>query len=232
MPVFCFQKNFIECLLTLYLPFRRIVQIRTTQTRQKMQYEIKDKFADGAVVASVEIDCKNEATVGVKLGLAVIAAWATDANLRNADLRGADLRGANLSDADLRNADLFGADLFGADLRGANLRGANLFGADLFGADLSEVVPTIPNIHASVYAAASQPGALKMSDWHCGTSHCRAGWVVTLAGDAGADLEDRVGTSAAAALIYFASDPAMTAVPNFYATNEEALADMKKMAGL
>ena len=146
-------------------------------------------------------------------------------HLRGADLSGADLRGADLSGADLRGADLRDADLSGAVLRDADLSGADLSDADLRG------VPVIPNIHQAVYAAASQDNALKMSDWHtCDTTHCRAGWVVRLAGDAGAAMEFCIGTPAAAALIYMRSDPTLAKIPDFYANNEDALADMKRLA--
>ena len=101
--------------------------------------------------------------------------------------------------------------------------------ADLRGADLSDA-PKIPEIHKAVYDAASKPGALSMSSWHCGTAHCRAGWVITLAGDAGREMETRMGPSAAAALIYIASDPSLERVPDFMATDEKALADMKRLA--
>ncbi|MFN7881399.1 MAG: pentapeptide repeat-containing protein, partial [bacterium] len=132
--------------------------------------------------------------------------WAVTAK---ADLRGADLRDADLSDAYHRGADLREADLCGA--------------------------PVIEDIHAKVYAAASQPGALDMCMWHCGTSHCRAGWVVTLAGKEGADLEAKIGTPAAAMAIYMVSDPERwkaERLPNFYCGNTEALADMARMAGV
>jgi len=171
------------------------------------------------------------------------------ANLRSVDLSGADLRYANLSGADLSGAvlsgaDLSGADLSDADLRYANLRSvdlsgadlsyANLSGADLSGADLSDFPITIPDIHKAVYAAASKPGALDMRHWHheCGTTHCRAGWVITLAGDSGKALEQVYGTAAAAALIYQASDPTLERIPDFYCTNEEAMADMARLAGV
>jgi hypothetical protein len=166
------------------------------------------------------------------------------ANLREADLCGADLCGANLRGADLcranlREANLRGANLREADLREANLRGANLREADLCEADLRRAnlreAPAIENIHAKVYAAASQPGALDMSMWHCGTSHCRAGWVVTLAGKEGADLESEIGTPAAAMAIYMASDPERwktERLPDFYCGNATALADMARMAGV
>ena len=163
----------------------------------------------------------------------------SDADLRDANLSDADLCDANLSDADLRGADLSDADLSGADLSGADLRGADLRGADLSDADLrdadlgSDDVPIIKGIHQRVHAAACQPGALDMGTWHCGTSHCRAGWVVTLAGDEGELLESRMGTAYAAMAIYLKSDPvrwARECLPNFYASNEDALADMKRMA--
>jgi len=121
------------------------------------------------------------------------------------------------------------ADLSRANLCGADLRRANLSGADLGG------VPAIEDIHAKVYAAASQPGALDMNTWHCGTSHCRAGWVVTLAGKEGADLEAEIGTPAAAMAIYMASDPERwktERLPDFYCGNAPALADMARMAGV
>ena len=51
-------------------------------------------------------------------------------------------------------------------------------------AEVPEGLPKIPGIHQAVYTAASHPGALDMSSWHtCETTHCRAGWVVALAGD-------------------------------------------------
>lgn len=89
----------------------------------------------------------------------------------------------------------------------------------------------IPRIHSAVYAAASAEGALNMGDWHtCDTTHCRAGWVVALAGDEGKALEEYWGTPHAAWLIYRASDPGIKAYPDFYTTNERALADMKRLA--
>ena len=105
-------------------------------------------------------------------------------------------------------------------MRRSNLSGSNLSG-----------VPKIENIHQAVYAAASQPDALDMSVWHvCETTHCRAGWVTHLAGEAGAAMEYCLGTPAAAALIYIKSDPRITKIPDFYASDEDALADMKRLA--
>jgi hypothetical protein len=157
-----------------------------------------------------------------------------------ADARGgADLRGAVLSRADLSDADLSGADLRDADLRGADLSRADLSRADLRGADLRDAVlplggvPVVENIHVAVYAAASAPRALDMSSWHsCETTHCRAGWAIHLAGEAGYKLEERVGSPMAGALIYLASDPALERIPDFYASNDDTLADMRRLAGV
>ena len=181
-----------------------------------------------------------------------------DANLRGANLRGADLcdadlcdanlggaylggaylgganlRGANLGDANLRGANLRGANLRGAYLGDAYLRGANLGDANLRGANLGGVPECLKvrNIHQAIYNAASKEGALDMASWHaCETTHCRAGWVIHLAGDAGKVLEWQIGTPAAAALIYMISDPDLEKIPNFYCSNEEALEDMRLLA--
>ena len=89
----------------------------------------------------------------------------------------------------------------------------------------------VPSIDKTVYAAVMQPGnALDMSDWHtCETTHCRAGWVVVLAGEAGKALEKFHGTALAAALIYRESGSPI-AIPRFFDSAEEALADMKRRA--
>ena len=140
--------------------------------------------------------------------------------------------GVSLRYANLRYADLSDANLRFANLRVANLRGANLSVANLSGANLSDS-PKIENIHQTVFDAASQPGALDMSDWHtCDTTHCRAGWVTHLAGKAGAALEKRMGPSAAATLIYMSSDPKLEKIPDFQSDNETAMEDMKRLAEL
>ena len=170
--------------------------------------------------------------------------WAVleGANLQGADLRGADLYGAVLTGAylrravlvcaDLRGANLEGADLRGADLYGAVLRGAYLRRADLTGVILPEDVPAVPDLDREVARAVGAAGErLEMGDWHqpCGTTHCRAGWHIALAGDAGAALEDRLGPGTAGALIYAKSVPERR-VPDFYASNEAAMADILERA--
>lgn len=91
-------------------------------------------------------------------------------------------------------------------------------------------VPVVPDIHKAVFAAVSVPGALNMGKWHtCDTTHCRAGWVVTLAGDAGKELEKKTSTLFAAMQIYKASGYAIS--PNrFYDDDKTAMADMKRLA--
>ncbi len=91
-------------------------------------------------------------------------------------------------------------------------------------------MPRIENIHQKVYAAVTQPNAFDMSNWHqCGTTHCRGGWVVTLAGEAGKALEDFHNPELAAMLIYYESGYHINPA-RFYDSNEVALADMKRLA--
>jgi len=68
-----------------------------------------------------------------------------------------------------------------------------------------------------------------MYSWHCGTAHCRAGWVVTLAGEAGAALEKYHNTELAALLIHRASGSPISPV-RFYDSDETALEDMRRRA--
>ena len=91
-------------------------------------------------------------------------------------------------------------------------------------------VPVITDIHRKVYEAASQPGALDMGSFHvCETAHCRAGWVIHLAGEAGYALERKTSTVFAAMQIYEASGYQI-APTRFFDSNEMALGDMKRLA--
>jgi Pentapeptide repeats (8 copies) len=157
------------------------------------------------------------------------------ANLSSADLRYADLRYANLSSANLRYADLRYADLRSADLSYADLSSANLSYADLRSANLSSAdlpyAPKIPDLDKKIWEAINAGGKLKMDNWHtCQTTHCRGGWAIVMAGEAGKVLENIFGEPLiAATLIYHASTGK---VPDFFASNEDALADIKKCAGV
>ena len=97
-----------------------------------MKFEIRSRW-DSTLLFTCE---------AASLGLAVVAAVQSGANLSGADLfranlSRADLSGANLSKADLSGANLSRADLSRANLSKADLSGANLSRADLFRADLS-----------------------------------------------------------------------------------------------
>ena len=104
-------------------------------------------------------------------------------------------------------------------------------------------IPVVENIHQKVYEAASRDGALDMGYWHrseavdetgayCGTTHCRAGWVVTLAGKAGKDLEEATGPVFAAMQIYKASSTIPVSPTRFFETDGVAIEDIKRCAEL
>lgn len=91
-------------------------------------------------------------------------------------------------------------------------------------------IPKIDNIHKAVFEAVNKPNALEMGEWHtCDTTHCRAGWVVHLAGELGAKLEEFHDTALAAQLIYRESGYEINPC-RFYDSNKDAMADMKKLA--
>jgi hypothetical protein len=95
------------------------------------------------------------------------------------------------------------------------------------------LIPVVPGIHSKVHEAVKQPNALDMSDWHtCETTHCRAGWVVTLAGEAGKKLESQTSTEFAAMAIYSASSEIKVSPVRFYESNEKAMADIERCSQL
>ena len=101
-----------------------------------MKFDIFHRYT-GAVQFTAEIDCADDARKGVKIGLAVMWAVKTRADISRADLSGADISGANLYGTNISRADLSGADLSGANLSGANLSRADLSRANLSRANLS-----------------------------------------------------------------------------------------------
>jgi hypothetical protein len=65
----------------------------------------------------------------------------------------------------------------------------------------------------------------------CEKTHCRGGWIITLAGEAGRKLEQFFNWELAAMKIYDASAPGFKINPaRFYDSNAAALADMKMLA--
>jgi uncharacterized protein YjbI with pentapeptide repeats len=191
---------------------------------------------DGAILRRASLvgaSLRSASLVGASLRSAILVGASLDgANLDGASLVGASLVGASLVGASLVGASLVGASLDGASLRRASIDGAILGGAILDGAILDGAIPRVENLDAQILARVEAvPGCLSMGSWHgeadCGTTHCRAGWAITLAGEAGAALERELGPATAGALIYHAS---AGYVPNFYATNEAALADLRARA--
>jgi hypothetical protein len=82
-------------------------------------------------------------------------------------------------------------------------------------------------LDAQILSRISFGGGLEMSEWHqCKTTHCRAGWAITI-NPAGAELERVFGPEWAGRLIYLKSTGR---VPNFFASNNRALADIRKRA--
>jgi len=101
-----------------------------------MKYEIKHRFA-GTVQFTAEINCDENESDPIKLGLAVKWGLKNKSNLRNADFSNADLRGAYLSGANLYGANLGNAYLSNANLSNADFSKANLSNAYLGNANLS-----------------------------------------------------------------------------------------------
>lgn len=72
-----------------------------------------------------------------------------------------------------------------------------------------------------------------MDDWHtCDTTHCRAGWVVHLAGEKGYALEKATSCEFAAMQIYKASSDIKISCAEYYRSNEEAMNNIKECAAL
>jgi hypothetical protein len=69
-----------------------------------------------------------------------------------------------------------------------------------------------------------------MKDWHtCEKTHCRAGWIVALAGADGKKLENFFNTELAAMLIYRESTGRRINPARFYDENDAALEDMRRL---
>ena len=70
-----------------------------------------------------------------------------------------------------------------------------------------------------------------MDRWHtCNTTHCRAGWVIHLAGKAGYLLEKETSTAFAAMMIYKNSSLIVPMFNDFHVTDEEALKNIEECA--
>lgn len=101
--------------------------------------------------------------------------------------------------------------------------------------------PIIENIHQKIHDAVTKKGELQMDDWHadksknsegeyCGTTHCRAGWVIAVSGKAGVELESIFGTENAAMQIYSKSSEIKVSPTRFYQSNEVDMEDIERCA--
>src|SRR5690606_20934147 len=174
-------------------------------------------------------------------------AYLAGAYLADANLEGANLAGANLADAYLADAYLAGAYLADAYLADARHVPQGVTATDppepyrrpSTPADYAIIaeryrrrqpeVPVVPNLDRQILDRIERGGgSLDMTDWHtCETTHCRAGWAIALAGEAGRRLEAERGPFHAGAAIYRASTGR---VPHFFARNSAALEDLRARA--
>ena len=93
------------------------------------------------------------------------------------------------------------------------------------------MTPSIEGIHKKVFEAASAENALNMGDWHtCDTTHCRAGWVVHLAGNEGYALEKFFSSTCLAAQLIYRESGYEINPCRFFDSNEAAMEDMKDLA--
>ena len=220
--------------------------------------EIKNRSTQVVLWSGNAESVREAVAMAVAAGACLDGANLHGADLHGADLVGADLVGADLDGAYLGGANLHGANLHGANLRGADHDGACLDGARHKPASLADHqdpsqpyerpkgtltrqehaaryrerhpdVPVVEHLDARILAAVDSGGSLEMSDWHvCETTHCRAGWAVHLAGEAGYALERTLGgTEYAGRAIYRASTGRS---PYFFASTEEALEDLRRCA--
>lgn len=147
------------------------------------------------------------------------------------------------------NAELSGANFAGCDMAplfvGGNLPAIKNIDKTIVQAIKGEKA-TVENRRASEFSGdyydnntikVGDAGALDMGVWHaegeygeasmqiCRTTHCRGGWAIHLLGRRGKDMEKRLGSSAAAGLIYAASGS--HPVPDWYTTTDKAWEDLK-----
>ena len=105
------------------------------------------------------------------------------------------------------------------------------------------IIPVIQKIHQSILEAVQGGDKLNMSVWHedeeineagahCGTTHCRAGWVIALAGKEGRELEMKTSTEFAANVIYSKSSTIEVGPFHFLLSNEQSMADIEICASL
>lgn len=188
--------------------------------------EIRNRFT-GSVIWSGEAE---------SLGDAAVKAIASGANLARASLARASLDGANLVGA--KGApELASAAPESEEQRNTHRARSRAERAARYRARNPDV-PVVPMLDTTILGLVdAKQGGFDMRSWHgehrsgdaCGTTHCRAGWAVNLAGKAGYELEKKYGPAVAGGMIYRAS---AGHVPYFYGSTELALEDMRSCAEL
>lgn len=110
-------------------------------------------------------------------------------------------------------------------------------------------IPIVPDLDRMILDIVDgNRGKLYMGSWHgtlsqnealnrgwradhirCGTTHCRAGWAIALAGKAGFKIEEKFNPWIAGALIYWKS---AGHIPDFFTSEKAALEDMRRRVGV
>jgi hypothetical protein len=159
---------------------------------------------------------------------------------------GASFDGAHFVRAGFDGASFDGASFDGASFDGASFDGARFVDARFDGArfvrarfDKETVdkfikdfsVPVIPDLDRQLLGILSTKGnSLYMEEVHqCATTHCRSGWYCTFAAE-GARLEKQLGWWLAGFLLYRAAHPDREDTPNFFASNDDAMASIQQSA--
>jgi len=221
------------------------IEIRSRYDRTKILWSCEAaSLRDGVIAAvSARADLADANLAGANLADANLAG----ANLARADLADANLAGAYLADADLARAYLADANLAGASNKPASiadhqdpiepytrkLTADSRHASMLRYRELHPNVPIVEHLDAKIMAGIeSEKIVLDMDNWHgpdgwCGTTHCRAGTAIHLAGQAGYALEQELGPERAGRAIYLASTGRC---PHFFATTDRALADIRRCA--
>lgn len=112
---------------------------------------------------------------------------------------------------------------------------------EFFGLDPATSNLKVENIDAAILGAIeSGKGQLDMGSWHgdeevteenwCGTTHCRAGYAICLAGKPGFALERELNNSEAAGQMIYAVSRPDEPLPDFYAGNDETMDDLRAHA--
>lgn len=167
----------------------------------KFTIEIKHRWST-RIVFSAEIEAAENASEGVKTGLAV----------KNAVLRDAVLRDADLSEILEKEVPLI----------------PNIDAAILASIAKNEAAGTNGLRMDSWHGSLKDGGEVNENNW-CGTVHCRAGYAICLAGKEGFELERKYGPSTAGMLLYLKSTPDAP-IPDWGASDKNAMADMHARA--